>query len=115
VSGRAGLACALLGALASLGACAAPKAAGPSLLDRELEAYRADRETQRLEDLRDRSSRARAEADRLEADLARTNERIEALRAARAEAKEAERRAAAAPPPSPPPAGDALPVSPAVP
>jgi len=42
----------------------------PSLLDVEMEQYRGDREEHRLEDLRARTARAKAEADRLDAELA---------------------------------------------
>jgi hypothetical protein len=95
------------------GGCSKPATPGSTLLDREFDAYRAERETQRLDDLRVRASKARADADRVEAELAATNERLRALRSALSEAKGEERRAAseAAPPAAPPPspAGPAAP------
>jgi hypothetical protein len=57
----------LVSAAFALVACASePK---PSLLDREYEVYRAEREEARLEDLKSRRAKAQAEADRLAQEL----------------------------------------------
>ncbi len=95
-------ACLLSGLL--VGCSTPPKE--PSLLDRELAAYRVDREDRRVEDLSERLSKAKAEGERLEAALAQ----VHAENAARRRALEdAERQRSARPasegkPPLPPPA-----------
>jgi hypothetical protein len=101
---------------ATLGGCRTPPAREPTLLDREFAAYRAEREADRVEDLTARAARSKAEGDRVEAELARANERLEALRRALDEARGEERRAAAAAtaatPLAPPPAGPDAPAAP---
>lgn len=87
------LLCAALG----LYGCRTPPAE-PSLLDREFEAYRLDRDERRAGDLKDRAAKARAEAERLEAELASLLRRIREARARTDEANAEIERLAAAPP-----------------
>jgi hypothetical protein len=64
-------------ALGLLSCASEPK---PSLLDREYAVYQAEREEVRLEDLKTRQARARAEADRLAAELAALEVEVRARR-----------------------------------
>ena len=78
----------------ALASCRTPPPA-PSLLDREFEAYRLDRDERRAEDLSARRVKAKAETDRLEAELAALMRRIREANAALPDARaEAERLAA---------------------
>lgn len=96
----------LLGALPGVAGCKTPPP-GPTLLDREFEAYRLDRDERSVEDLKSREVAARAEAERLERELAGYMRRIREAKAALPDAR-AEAERLAAPPPAPP----APPVSP---
>ena len=69
----------LLLALALAPGCAA-EPAKDTLLDREFEAYRGDREERRLETLKERYAKAKAEADRLDAEMSRLERQVAARR-----------------------------------
>ena len=61
----------------ALAACA-QQPAKDTLLDREFEAYRGDREERRYDDLKARYAKAKAEADRLDAEVTRLEKEREA-------------------------------------
>ncbi len=117
---------ALLAAVAPLllGACRAPETESPegNLLDREFAAYKADREERRLSDLEARAAKARADADRLEAELKQALADVEAKRIRLSDATKARLAlpqpvhvppgAATGPAPSPPAPAAAPPVPP---
>jgi len=90
----------LFGALSGVAGCKTPPP-GPTLLDREFEAYRLDRNERSVEDLKTREAAARAEADRLERELAGHLRRIREAKAALPDARAEAERLAAASPPSP--------------
>ena len=52
----------------------------PSILDREFEAYRLDRDERRVDDLKAKETKARAEAEKLEGELAVSMRRIREAR-----------------------------------
>jgi hypothetical protein len=101
----------VLGTFVGVAGCKTPPP-GPSLLDKEFEAYRLDRDERRLEDLKSREATARAEADRLERELAGLLRRIREAKAALPDAR-AEAERLAAPPAAP--GSPAAPSSPAAP
>ena len=68
----------LLGVLAFVGGGCASEPPRATLLDREYEAYRGDREERRYEDLKSRHAKARAEADRLDAEVRRLDAEVAA-------------------------------------
>jgi hypothetical protein len=116
VASRRTLRALLLGALSGVAGCKAPPP-GPTLLDREFEAYRLDRDERSVEDLKSREAAARAEAERLERELAGYLRRIREAKAELPDARaEAERLAAPPVAPSPVPAAPApAPLAPAAP
>ena len=65
--------------LTALASCTAPEPKA-TLLDREFEAYRGDREERRYEDLKERYAKAKAEADRLETEVRRAEAEVAAKR-----------------------------------
>lgn len=79
--------------LVLLPACQAPAGTPEGdLLDREYAEYRAGREERRLSDLEARAAKARAEADRLEAELKAALAEIEAKRVRLSDATKARLR-----------------------
>ena len=91
------------------------------MLDREFEAYRGDREERRLETLKERYAKAKAEADRLDAEMARLQRQIDAKKIRVSDATAAAlrlpepARVGAAGPAGAPPAGPCRPPGPAAP
>ena len=73
-------------AVLGLSACHTPPKE-PSLLDREFEAYRLDRDERRVDDLKEKEHQARAEAERLERELAALMRRIREAKQGLADAR----------------------------
>ncbi len=89
------------------------KAPEPSLLDKEFEAYRLDRDERRMDDLKARGAKAKVEADRLETELAALMRRIREAKAQLPDARAEAESLPAAPPPAPLPVAS-VPIPPPV-